>query len=229
MNRFLLAIVILAFPIAGYFLLQTGVNHFFSLPYYGPKNLSGTFHSRRGVKIPDTQYYSIPNYTLINQDSQIFSQGSLDTNTIYIAGFFYTRTGFMGTNLIKGEDSLVRMFRIHPDVKFLSISLDPEFDKPSLLKTYARKFHADTHQWYFLTGNKDSLFHLSRNFFFLNAMERGKDSLLEHSPYLVLVDPKHHIRGYYDVTRDEELKKLRDEIIVLRLEVLRKETDIIQH
>lgn len=229
MNRFLLAAFILIFPVAGYWLLQTGKNHFRPLSFYGPKKLNGGFHFVRGVKIPDTVYYTVPDFTLMNQDSQIFSQSLLDTNTIYVAHFFYTRCTHLCPQVDESIDSLVNKFKIHPDVKFLSISLDPENDKPSVLKSYAKKLKANLNQWYFLTGNLAEVNSLARNSFFLNALPKDRDSVIAHSPLLVLVDSKHRIRGYYDGTREEEIKKLRDEIIVLRLEVLRRVTDIIQH
>jgi len=228
-NRFLLAVFILIFPVAGYWLLQTGKNHFRPLPFYGPKKLTGTFHSIRGKKIPDTNYYTLPDFKLLNQDSLEFTQNGMDTNTVYIAHFFYTRCSGLCPKVDEYLDSLVNKFKIHPDVKFLSMSLDPDFDKPSVLKAYAKKIRANTHQWYFLTGKPNQVQNLARNAFFLNALPRQADSSILHSPLLVLVDSKHRIRGYYDGTRMEEVKKLRDEIIVLRLEVLRKVTDIIQH
>lgn len=38
------------------------------------------------------------------------------------------------------------------DVEFVSFSVDPEIDKPEMLKQYASKFHADLSNWHFLTG-----------------------------------------------------------------------------
>ena len=220
---------ILLFPIAGYLLLSTGKNHFRSLPYFGPKSLSGKFKLVRGKSIPDTNYYKVPNFSLINQDNQLVKFNTLDSNLIWVINFFYSRGNNIDPIIQKSMDSLVRQFRIHEDVRFLSISLDPVFDSPLVLNKYAKSIGADTRRWSFLTGKGTETRQIARNSFFVNTSYNSADSVTAHSPMLILLDPMHRIRGYYDGTREEDQKKLRDEIIVLRYEVMRKVTDLIQH
>ncbi len=51
--------------------------------------------------------------------------------------------------------------RLGPNVKFLSITLDAEYDRPEVLQKYARRYHAQDERrprqgeapWYFLTGD----------------------------------------------------------------------------
>ncbi len=234
MRRFLVVLLILIFPIIGYFVLQTGTNHYKHLPYFGPKSLPEpslrTYHTFRGKKILDTVYYRVPDFTLINQDSNLVSLKSFGDQSIFVINFFWSRSTNLSPAVNQGIDSLVRQFRIHADVKFLSISLDPAHDSVGLLKQYAKGLKADTHRWIFLTGNQDSIFKISRESFFVNAYRSTTpNSSIIYTPKLILVDPSRHIRGYYDGTRREEIKKLRDEIIVLRYEIQQKETDIIQH
>ncbi len=42
-------------------------------------------------------------------------------------------------------------------VRFVSISIDPEYDTPEVLKSYAESFDADPDQWQFVTGALDRL------------------------------------------------------------------------
>jgi len=39
------------------------------------------------------------------------------------------------------------------DVRLLTVTLDPEFDRPAILKAYAKRRGADTSTWLFLTGD----------------------------------------------------------------------------
>ena len=43
------------------------------------------------------------------------------------------------------------------DVRFISISVDPEHDRPEDLARFARKFDAVHPEWWFLTGDKDNV------------------------------------------------------------------------
>jgi len=49
------------------------------------------------------------------------------------------------------------------DIRMISISIDPEFDTPDKLKTYAERFNAGP-QWQFLTGETDDVVAVERAF-----------------------------------------------------------------
>lgn len=51
--------------------------------------------------------------------------------------------------------------RVGKDIFFYSISIDPEHDKPEVLKAYMEKFHIGP-GWTFLTGKKDDIIFLGR-------------------------------------------------------------------
>ena len=95
-----------------------------------------------------------------------------------------------------------------PKVRFVSISIDPKRDTPEVLASYARKFHADTNRWVFLTGPREQLQHLSRNVFMLGDV----DDTLQHSTRFVLVDGTSKIRGFYDTSDPDSIPKLIGDI-----------------
>ena len=49
------------------------------------------------------------------------------------------------------------------DVRMISISIDPEYDTPDRLKTYAQRFNAGP-QWQFLTGEIEDIIAIERTF-----------------------------------------------------------------
>jgi protein SCO1 len=110
---------------------------------------------------------------------------------------------------------------------FYSISVDPVYDQPAVLKTYAAKFKAYPKKWNFLTGDQAFIFDLAKRDFLVDALVDSLDTAnIVHSPMLILVDPQKRIRGYYDSTSKEQVDKLIDEIKVLITEELRKVTSL---
>lgn len=211
----------LIIPVVAYILLQTGINHYKGLAYFGPKKLSGTFHRVKRKSVADTLYHQVLPFSLKDQNGNSFSDKNV-AGKIYIANFFFSRCPDVCPKVHVSMDSLLRVFKIHPEIKFLSFTVDPVYDTPVVLKAYAEKRHADTSRWFFLTGDKAELYNLARKSYLLNASINKLDSTdFLHSQLLVLIDANHHIRGYYDGTQHAEWKRLIDELIVLRLEQIR--------
>lgn len=222
MKRFIPGFAMLVIPVIAYMLLQTGINHYKGLPYFGPKKLSGTFHHQKRKLIPDTLYHQVLPFSLTDSKGKPFASTLLDGN-IYIANFFFTRCPDVCPKVHVSMDSLLRVFKIHPEIKFVSFTVDPAFDTPGVLSAYAEKRKADPSRWFFLTGNKYDIDKLARNSYLLDSSTDAKDATdYIHSQLLVLIDANHHIRGYYDGTQHAEWKRLIDELIVLRLEQIRE-------
>ena len=120
---------------------------------------------------------------------------------IWVANFMFTRcTG--PCPLMSGYvKTLQKHFATEPRLRFVSISTDPAHDTPAALRAYAERFGADPQRWLFLTGDKTTVVHLSRDVFKLAA---GDDPGM-HSTRFVLVDADGRIRGYYD-SRDPDFQ-----------------------
>jgi protein SCO1/2 len=56
-----------------------------------------------------------------------------------------------------------------PDIRLVSITVDPDHDTPAVLARYAGRFHADPRRWYFLTGEGEGIYHLAQDGFHLSA------------------------------------------------------------
>ena len=207
---FLIAILVL--PGAFYLMLYTGDHNYSKLPYVGPKEAvekeDGSF---------DTIYHQIPYFEFTNQDGKTITRDDL-LGSIYIADFFFvtcpTICPKMAGNMKYMQDSFKDK---RDDLKFISITVNPEHDTVEVLKEYAEKIHANTDSWHFLTGDKDKIYDIAFNGFFVNV---AKDSIAPggflHSQMLILVDKKGHVRGYFDGTVHSEMKKdLTDAIDIL--------------
>ena len=98
------------------------------------------------------------------------------------------------------------------DVRFVSISVNPEHDTPEVLRPYADKFHAESGKWLFLTGDKTKVTGLVNGGLKLASGEAPDGSReLVHSTKIALVDKEGGIRAYYEgATADESRRILRD-------------------
>lgn len=104
-------------------------------------------------------------------------------------------------------------------VRFVTITVDPTHDSPSVLQQFARRQGNDP-RWIFLTGDASEITDLSVKGFKLAAGPGGGagSEVLIHSSKLVLADRGGQIRGYYDGTDPQAVEKLRNDIRDLAVE-----------
>ncbi|RYZ98075.1 MAG: SCO family protein, partial [Sphingobacteriaceae bacterium] len=106
-------------------------------------------------------------------------------------------------------------------LKFVTITVDPEHDKPEALNAYAAKYGATAGKWLFLTGDTTQVYNLVRKGFLVNALKVNKTEFV-FSDKLILIDADKRIRGYYSGTSTADVTKLYNEIKVQISEELRK-------
>jgi protein SCO1/2 len=230
-KKAIILFVVLILPVFIYLGLKTwGTNHFV-LPRYIPAIDSTTGEIKMGNRLNprwneselDTIFQTIPAFNLINEKGQKFSSSSLK-GKIYVASFFFTRCGTICPK-ITGQLSRVQdTFNQDPDLKLVSISVDPAFDHPEKLQAYAKRFDANEGQWTFLTGEKKVIYPLILTGFHVpladaseyDAAIKNPDETFIHSERLVLVDKEGVIRGFYVGTDKKEVDRLLVEIKVLK-------------
>jgi protein SCO1 len=209
---FLTAILVL--PSIFYLTLYSGEHNYRALPYIGPKeavqNDDGTF---------DTLYHQIPYFELINQDGKKVTRDDL-LGSIYVADFFFVTCPTICPKMTTNMGYLQNKFNDTKNLRFISITVNPEHDTVEVLKQHAERVHANSENWDFLTGNKDSIYNLAFNGFFVSA---DKDEIAPggflHSQFLILVDKKGRIRGYFDGT----IHKVVKEELIDAIDILYKE------
>lgn len=142
---------------------------------------------------------------------------------VWVADFFYTDCTGLCRNLSQQMARLAEKTTRWPDVRLVSISVDPERDTPQVLRAYAATYNADPERWLFLTGSRKAVERVvQRNF--LLAMSENPDPAaapqdrITHSSRLVLIDAAGRIRHYYDALALESLQALLAGIQALRAE-----------
>ncbi len=223
MKKVLILATILAVPALAYYLLQEkGKNRYRPLSIFGPKIPASSFHFKKGRKIPDTIYHVVHDFKLLNQDSQTTSFPS-DSNRLSVVAFFYTRCSRTCSQINKRMSDVFRVYKKNKLIKFFSITVDPSFDTPAVLKEYAGQYRAQSGKWIFLTGEEATIYNLVKEDFLLDTFrDTSQKNNIIHSSMLVLLDPNKRIRGYYDSLDKEQVDRLIDEIRVLIAEELRQ-------
>ena len=203
------------------FLVLTSLLIFFSYwlqeeqpPVYNPSDLNPALvdQNLQGVNNDHT----IGPFSLINQNGDTITEVDYE-GKIYVADFFFTRCPTICPVMTNNMEKLQTEFLNDADVKLLSLSVTPEYDSVPVLYDYASKNGAIDTKWNITTGKKRHIYELARKNYFA-VVDQGDGGLQDfiHTPNFVLVDKKKQIRGIYDGTKDEEIKRLVKDIRILQ-------------
>ena len=212
LKRILIILGILFLPCVFYLVLIQGKNHYKQLQIFGPKE---------ALANGDTIYHTIPSFSFVNQEGKTISDKELE-GKIYVANFFFATCPTICPKMNYNVKGLTEKYGKDDEVKFISFTVDPEQDSVAALAAYAKEMGANNNAWWFLTGNKDSIYELARDGFMVPAAGGKTAADFFHSQNLLLVDKEKRIRGIYDGLDESEVKKLNDEIEVLELEYKQK-------
>lgn len=163
---------------------------------------------------------AVPPFSFTERDGRRITLSDL-TGKVSIINFIYTNCPdtcpIQSAQMRQIQDD----FKDEKDLRLVSITVDPARDTPEVLSEYARRFSADPARWFFLTGDKETIYKFAHEGFRLGALEIAHDKRPEsgathsHSPRFVLVDREAQIRGYYVSTDAEAMKRLRRDLSVL--------------
>ncbi len=157
---------------------------------------------------------SIPTFELIDQYSQPFSFDDLK-GQVWLADFIFTTCPSVCPVMTQKMLKFYRRHQDNPNFRALSITVNPTYDSPKRLKTYAESYGIKNEKWFFLTGAEDIIHQLAWKGFKVGS----KTELANHSPYFILLDDQQRIRGYYDSSDQHAMRKLEKEIVQLLTEV----------
>ena len=172
------------------------------LPFLG--NYDVTYQQQNGKTTTDTIYQTIPDFSFFNEDSVIVNNKTFE-GKVWISEFFFAACPsicpIMNTQLKNVEKALSQYKQ---DIHYLSFTIDPSHDTPSVLKTYKQKLGINNPNWSFLTGNESFTHQLGIEHFLIFA-GREEDALggYAHSGAFTLIDKKGYVRGVYEVVQPD--------------------------
>jgi protein SCO1 len=146
---------------------------------------------------------SLSAFTLTNQDGQAVTLAGFG-GQVWIADAIFTRCPgqclIMSAHMKQIQDALPS----GAPIRLVSLTTDPVFDQPTVLKKYAERFGAADNRWSFLTGDKSALHGVEVDGLKLSVLDKpaaeqeSNNDFFIHSEKFVLLDKLGRIRGYYD-------------------------------
>jgi protein SCO1 len=166
--------------------------------------------------------HTIADFKLINQNGDTITNNEYE-GKIYIADFFFTRCQNICIAMAYNMGELQEYYKNDDDILFLSHSVTPVIDSISVLKEYANNKGVIDGKWNVTTGRKKHIYALARKSYFAVLDEgNGDENDFIHTEQFILVDKERRIRGYYDGTDKKEMKKLKEDVVLLKEEYASK-------
>ena len=165
-----------------------------------------------------SKYHTIADFSFVNQNGDTITQKNYE-GKIYVADFFFTTCGSICPKMTTNLEEVQKAVLNNPKVMLLSHTVFPEVDSIPVLKEYAVKHHVVDSKWNLVTGDKKEIYTMARKSYL--AVKLGRPAQLYdmvHTENFVLVDQKRRVRGFYDGTNKEEIKRLLEDINFLSQE-----------
>jgi len=190
------------------------------LPIYSPSDVNPKLVDASVKHIQAN--HTIADFRLTNQNGEIITNKTYE-GKIYIADFFFTRCQTICPIMAYNMGELQAHYKEDADIMFLSHSVTPIMDSVSVLKSYANNKGVIDGKWNVTTGAKKHIYELARKSYFAVLDEgNGDENDFIHTEQFVLVDKDRRIRGYYDGTEKEDMKKIMTDIVLLKKEYTKK-------
>jgi protein SCO1/2 len=162
-------------------------------------------------------------FALVDQEGAPFTNDSL-AGRPYIVDFIFTRCSGPCPAM---SAQMAKVYRDIRDaglaVDLVTVSVDPEYDTPEVMKRYSRWFQAGE-GWHFLTGDYDVIHHMANDVLGVGLKKYGgkwdaiqypgrlmadpiPESIL-HSQRFVLVDDRGIIRGFYEGSEPTDIGRM---------------------
>jgi protein SCO1 len=177
------------------------------LPFLGKT----TYISSKNGQKTDTLHQTIPFYELIDQNGQVFRSKDWNDN-LYLAHFFFTTCPSVCPKTQPLLQKIAMRFRQTNDFKIISYSIDPQYDTPKRLKSFAQQNGFNTPNHIFLTGNKDTIYRLANEHYNTTTIQGIGAKNIIHNGALILIDKEKHIRGMYDGLDISEFERLEKDV-----------------
>ena len=150
---------------------------------------------------------AVADFTLTNQDGKATTLADL-TNRVWVADIIFTRCAGPCPIITGHMKSLEDALPQTSNAKLVTLTTDPDFDTPVMMKRYGERFGADFSRWMFLTGTKAQIAALGSGSLKLSAVpvppadQTNAADLFIHTTIFVVVDKHAQLRGIFETGGD---------------------------
>jgi protein SCO1 len=153
-----------------------------------------------GEKLDD--YGVVPTFSLTDERNLPFSDKEMRGH-VTLVNFIFTRCeSICPVTSLKMQRLQEKTAMAGSAIKLISFSVDPGFDTPDKLASYAKRFEADPSRWHFVTGPVEAVKSLVEGPMMMSMKQSGVTPSgapdIAHSGHFLLIDRELRIRGVYD-------------------------------
>lgn len=174
-------------------------------------------HEKAGV-IPPDHPRRLVDFSLTDRTGRTVTRADLE-GKILVVDFLLTSCSLTCPEVNRRMAEIQQLTANDPDVRFVSLTVDPRTDTPAELTKYGARFGADTNRWFMLTGEKPVLYNLISTSFLTQDLDDPfvyMPGNFSHTERIALVNAHGDVQMYFDGMRRETTDKVVAEINRLR-------------
>jgi protein SCO1/2 len=166
-----------------------------------------------------------PEFSLTDQNGKTITHADY-AGKVYVLEFFFSTCPTICPKMNANMLDIEKEFFGSPNFGIASITINPEYDTPQVLKAHAEALGVKSSSWHFLTGDGDYIMNLANKGFNLYAgQNKNVAGGFEHSGFFALIDKNGNIRSrkdtygnpivYYDGIEKDGVRQLVQDIKLL--------------
>lgn len=165
----------------------------------------------------------LPAFSLIERNGEEVTKSALAGRPV-VVDFIFTRCSLVCPRLTARMQELEKALPPTSRARLLSISVDPDYDTPEVLRRYAEHWHVAGDRWLFATGNRQAIWELVRTGFLLPVEEQPEvpEMPILHSSRFAILDGRGRLRSTYEAFEKDALERVLADLKVLEREALRE-------
>ena len=167
--------------------------------------------------IPASPHRQLPDFSLTDQNGGLFSRTNVDGDFLVVS-FVFTSCSTTCPTISRRMKEIQELTINQPDVRLLTLTVDPEDDTAPVLAKYGQRFGANSNRWCFLTGDETMIHNLVGS-----ILPRDTNSAFAflpgnfaHSDRIALINPRGHVLEYFDGLSSHTPEAVVKEITKLR-------------
>ncbi|RKE99101.1 SCO family protein [Ichthyenterobacterium magnum] len=140
----------------------------------------------------------VPEFSFTNQDGKTISNKDYE-GKVYVVEFFFTTCPSICPKMTRNLVQIQNTFNGFNDFGVASFTINPKYDTPEVLKTYAKNYGMTNPNWHLMTGEQETIYKLANQGFNIYAGQNDEvDGGFEHSGNFALIDKNGFIRSRQD-------------------------------
>lgn len=149
----------------------------------------------------------------VNEEGEPFGLAKM-RGKVYLISYVFTQCPSQCIGVIESVKEIAEEFPDTERLEFVAVSLEPDVDRPEVLKEWAQLHDVDDAKWHFLTtpevGQTKALHDfMTEGLWFFRVNKVDGPEKYEHDQRVALIDGSGNIRGFFDLLDLEAPEAIR--------------------